>query len=88
MSGVIGLAELLVATPLDAQQQELAQTVLSSGRRLLGVINNILDLSKIESGRLAIEAAPFAFRPLVAAAVGRARGAVGDRPVRVHDHGR
>ena len=35
MSGVIGLAELLVATPLDAQQQELAQTVLSSGRRLL-----------------------------------------------------
>ena len=52
MSGVIGLAELLVATPLDAQQQELAQTVLSSGRRLLAVINNILDLSKIESGRL------------------------------------
>ena len=67
MSGVIGLAELLVATPLDPQQQELAQTVLSSGRRLLGVINNILDLSKIESGRLVVEAAPFAFRPLVAA---------------------
>jgi signal transduction histidine kinase len=84
MCGVIGLAELLVATPLDAQQQELAQTVLSSGRRLLGVINNILDLSKIESGRLAIEAAPFAIRPLVAAAVETARVAVGDRPVRVH----
>jgi signal transduction histidine kinase len=84
MSGVIGLAELLVATPLDAQQQELAQTVLSSGRRLLGVINNILDLSKIESGRLSIEAAPFAFRPLVAAVVEGARATVGDRPVRVH----
>ena len=83
MSGVIGLAELLVATPLDAQQLDLAQTVLSSGRRLLGVINNILDLSKIESGRLAIEAAPFAFRPLAAAAIETARAAVGDRPVRV-----
>ncbi len=84
MSGVIGLAELLVTTRLDAQQQELAQTVLSSGRRLLGVINNILDLSKIESERLVIEAAPFAFRPLVAAAVETARQAVGDRPIRVH----
>jgi signal transduction histidine kinase len=83
MSGVIGLAELLVATPLDAQQLDLAQTVLSSGRRLLGVINNILDLSKIESGRLTIEAAPFAFRPLAAAAIENARSAVGDRPVRV-----
>ena len=83
MSGVIGLAELLVATPLDAQQQELAQTVLSSGRRLLGVINNILDLSKIESGRLGIEASPFALRPLVAASVEAARAAIGDRPVRI-----
>jgi signal transduction histidine kinase/CheY-like chemotaxis protein len=84
MNGVIGLAELLVATPLDPQQHELAQTVLQSGRRLLGVINNILDLSKIESGRLAIEAAPFAFRPLIAAAIEAARAAVGDRPVKVH----
>jgi len=84
MSGVIGLAELLVGTPLDAQQQELAQTVLSSGLRLLGVINNILDLSKIESGRLIIEAAPFAVRPLLAEAVESARAAVGDRPVRIH----
>src|SRR6185503_17293569 len=69
MSGVIGLAEVLVTTPLDAQQLELAQTVLASGRRLLGVINNILDLSKIESGRLLVEAAPFAIRPLIATLV-------------------
>ena len=84
MSGVIGLAEVLVGTRLDTQQQELAQTVLSSGQRLLGVINNILDLSKIESGRLAIEAAPFAFRPLVREVVDAACATVGDRPVRVH----
>ncbi|MEO5823252.1 MAG: response regulator [Vicinamibacteraceae bacterium] len=84
MSGVIGLAEVLVATTLDPQQQELAQTVLSSGRRLLGVINNILDLSKIESGRLVIEAAPFAFRPLITGVIEGARTAVGDRPVRIH----
>jgi signal transduction histidine kinase len=83
MSGVIGLAEVLVTTPLDAQQLELAQTVLASGRRLLGVINNILDLSKIESGRLLVESAPFAFRPLVATLIEGARASVGDRPVRI-----
>ena len=83
MSGVIGLAEVLVTTPLDAQQLELAQTVLASGRRLLGVINNILDLSKIESGRLLVEAAPFAIRPLIATLVEDARASVGDRPVRI-----
>ena len=84
MSGVIGLAEMLVSTPLDPQQLELAQTVLASGRRLLGVINNILDLSKIESGRLEIESAPFPFRPLIAQAVETARASAGDRPLRIH----
>ena len=59
MNGVIGMAELLAATPLDASQREVTETIRSSGQILLAIINDILDLSTIESGQLALEKAPF-----------------------------
>jgi CheY-like chemotaxis protein len=59
MHGILGLAEVLARTNLDARQQSLVQTVLRSGRGLLGIINDILDFSKIESGKL--DLAPRAF---------------------------
>ncbi|QPN60286.1 hypothetical protein H8F24_02090 [Synechococcus sp. CBW1002] len=52
MNVVIGMTELLMHTDQDEQQRELTQSIQRSGEHLLGLINNILDLSCIEAGRL------------------------------------
>ena len=59
MNAVIGMATLLARTSLDGRQQGLLQQLTSSARMLLGVINDILDLSRIEAGKLKIESRPF-----------------------------
>jgi len=62
MNGVIGLNELLLRTDLDDHQRRLAEGLQRAGLTLLGIINDILDLSKIESGMLELEAADFDVR--------------------------
>ncbi len=65
MNGVLGMTELLLGTPLNDRQKRFAQAVYRSGEALLGIINDILDLSKIEAGRLELEQTSFCVRTLI-----------------------
>ncbi len=59
MNGIIGMTGLLADTNLDPQQNEYLETIRISGEELLTLINNILDLSKIEAGKMELEPVPF-----------------------------
>jgi signal transduction histidine kinase len=59
MEAVVAMGELLLATPLDETQQRHAETLLQSSRRLLNALNDVLDFSRVETGRF--EADPVAF---------------------------
>ncbi len=65
MNGVLGMAELLIDTPLDARQKQLVDSILASGTILLNIINDILQLSQIEAGKLTVKTAPVDLRKLV-----------------------
>lgn len=59
MNGVLGMTELLLGTPLSAKQRDYVQTIHSSGNELLNLINEILDISKLESGQIELDDVQF-----------------------------
>jgi len=58
MNGVLGMTQLLLMTELSEEQRSYAETIRSSGEILLALINDILDLSKLESGKVTLDARP------------------------------
>ncbi|MBM3728786.1 MAG: hypothetical protein FJW40_25580 [Acidobacteria bacterium] len=62
MNGIIGMTSLLLDTPLSSTQQEYARTARDSAGALLAIVNDILDYSKIEAGRVELESIPFDLR--------------------------
>jgi len=69
MNAVIGMTDLLLGTELTGEQREFAEVVHTSGDALLHVIDDILDYSKIEAGKLDLEQAPFNLRDCVEGAL-------------------
>lgn len=65
MNGIIGMAELLQDSRLDNRQREYLNTILNSGHTLTTIINDILDLSKIEAGKLELESIEFNLPALI-----------------------
>jgi len=65
MNGVIGCASLLNETDLNDEQRQLLHTIQSSGESLLVIINDILDYSKIDAGKMVFDHAPFNLRNLI-----------------------
>lgn len=65
MNGVLGMTELLLETKLNDKQRDYAQTIYGSAETLLGILNDILDLSKIEAGKLTFNLHEINFRDLV-----------------------
>ncbi|RRN65003.1 response regulator [Caulobacter sp. 602-1] len=65
MNGVLGMAHALRATDLDARQGGYLEMIEQSGHGLMTILNDILDLSKVEAGKLALDVAPFDIRKSV-----------------------
>ncbi|GAC1395481.1 MAG: hypothetical protein NVS3B17_10670 [Vulcanimicrobiaceae bacterium] len=59
MNAILGMTELLLDSSLDLEQRDLAATVRSSGQALLRIIDDVLDFSKMEAGKLIVETRPF-----------------------------
>ena len=81
MNGILGMAELLVRTRLDSEQEQMATTIHSSAESLLAVLNDILDYSKIEAGKLDLETADFDLWQLVDECAGLLHGAADHKGV-------
>ncbi len=65
MNGILGMADLVLETPLSREQREFVETARYSAEGLLTIINDILDLSKIEAGKLDLEQTVFSLRSML-----------------------
>lgn len=80
---VLGLGQLLEKTALQTGQRDLLQKIRAAGQSLLGIINDILDVSKIEAGRLEVEYRPFRLDAVLDKVVTVTTPAIGERAIRL-----
>jgi CheY-like chemotaxis protein/nitrogen-specific signal transduction histidine kinase/HPt (histidine-containing phosphotransfer) domain-containing protein len=84
MNAVIGLAHLALRTTLTPRQRDYIERIKGSGDMLLGLINDVLDLSKIEAGRMSMEAAPFVLDDVLDSVATLVAGRARDKGLEFH----
>ena len=84
LNGVLGFAELLSFTPLDADQQDSVRMIRSSGDHLLAVVNDILDFASLEKGTLSMQGTPVPVAALVASACIAVQKTAADKGLELH----
>ena len=83
LNGVIGLSRLLEAMPFPSEAREMVRMIRSSSDALLRVINDVLDFSKVEAGKLELEIAPFDLRRCLEESIGLFRAAAAEKNLRL-----
>ena len=86
LNGVVGMASLLENTALDSKQRRFVRTLRNSAEALITLINDVLDLSKAEAGKLDINCAPFDLRRELEQVVGLFSGRACDRGIEIAAH--
>jgi len=69
LNGVLGMSQILARTPLDERQKRMVDTVLSSGKALLSILDDVLNISKIEAGLFTLEPEPVSLTAMCARAI-------------------
>ena len=84
MNGILGFSDLLLEDELTEEQREAVGTIKKSGETLLNLINDILDLSKVESSKMELEAIPFNVENLVLDIGESLRANLGEKPIEIN----
>jgi signal transduction histidine kinase/ActR/RegA family two-component response regulator len=83
MNAVVGMTNVLMASGLSTEQREWAEVIRSSSEHLLAILNDILDYSKIEAGKIELDAQPFLLTNCVASALELMAGTAAAKDIRV-----
>ncbi len=84
MNGILGFTDILLGDELNSKQRDSVETIKKSGENLLLLINDILDLSRIESNRIELESIPFNPEDLIYEVGALARIKMGEKPVEIN----
>ncbi|MDZ7735771.1 MAG: ATP-binding protein [Gammaproteobacteria bacterium] len=86
LNGIIGMSDLLVTTPLNDEQKDYSQTIHDSAHTLLSLVNDILDLSKIEAGKITIENVDYDLHVLINSVVRMFKQQADEKNLEMHLH--
>jgi len=83
MTAIMGMSELLLRSALPAKERKYAETVLSASEQLLGLVDDVLDVAKLQAGRVELVPAPFTFAAVVRSVEGAMLARTADSPVKL-----